>query len=283
MMKKWLAIIIFLATISCQQSETEKTPLAQVGENYLYLEDVAEVLPGNLDETDSTLWVDDFVKKWVRSELVVLNAEQNLSPEQKDVQEELDEYRNSLLTYRYKQELVRQKLDTVIYNSEIEDYFYDHPENYILHSNIIKAVFLKIPLDVASPETIKDLCETSDEDDLTLLDEYAFQYAKQYDRFNDNWINANQVFSQMPEEFNVNELFLTRNKIVESSDTNYYYFICIRDYRIAGSSAPIDYVSSDIKNILINERKLNFLKTIEDDIYNEGVASNKFKIFNIKK
>lgn len=282
MKKKWPVLFFAMAMIACSQTKDIKTPLAQVGENYLYMEDVLQVIPQNLNEADSTLWVDDFVSKWVRSELVVLNAEQNLSIEQKDVQKELDEYRNSLLTYRYKQELMKQKMDTAITSNQVDNYYYAHIDNYTLRNNIIKAVFLKIPLDVANAEVIKQMFENINDQNLTLVDEYAVQYAKQYDRFGNNWINTNQVFNQMPEEFNVNEDFLTRNKFIESSDTEYYYFICIRDYRIAGDPAPVEYVSSDIKNILLNERKINFLKTIEDDIYNEGVASNKFKIYNIK-
>ena len=280
---KWSLIFTLLIIVACGQAERDKIPLANVSDNYLYWEEVAQVIPDNLEEADSSLWVDDFVKKWVRSELIVLNAEQNLTFEQKDVEKELNEYRNSLLTYRYKQELITQKMDTVITSSAVEAYYDLHRNNYILKNNIAKAVFLKIPIDVAMPENIKEICNEENLQDLTMLDEYAIQYAKSYDRFNDQWINTSQVFNQVPDEITDEERFLTRNKFFESSDTDYYYFICIRDYRMKEQEAPVEYVESEIRNILLNERKLKFLRSIEDDIYNEGLASNKFKIFNIKK
>ena len=280
---KWPIIFTLITIVACGQAERNKVPLAKVGDNYLYWEEVAQVIPENLEEADSSLWVDDFVKKWVRSELIILNAEQNLTFEQKNVEKELNEYRNSLLTYRYKQELINQKMDTVVSANKVDAYYDLHQNNYILKSNIVKAVFLKIPLDVATPENIKEMCNEENVQDLTMLDEYAIQYAKSYDRFNDQWIKTSQVFNQIPDEITDEERFLTRNKFFESSDTDYYYFICIRDYRMEEQAAPVEYVESEIRNILLNERKLKFLRSIEDDIYNEGLASNKFKIFNIKK
>lgn len=283
MVQKWYGILIILLFGACQQKTADKMPLAQVGDRILYKEDVEEVFPENIPLQDSALWVDDFVKKWVRSELVILNAEQNLSPEQKNVDKELKEYRNSLLTYRYKNELLAQKMDTIITDEEINTYYEQHQNEFILKNNIVKAVYLKIPLEVANPETVKNLTVDENPQKLAQLDEYGVQYAKTYDRFEDKWINSDNVLYQLPEEIDDEERFLRRNKFIENSDTDYYYFICIRDFRIQGQVAPVAYVGPTIKNVLLNERKLKFLRDIEDDIYNEGLASNKFKIFNIKK
>ncbi|WP_163712049.1 hypothetical protein [Mangrovibacterium lignilyticum] len=281
--KLFYFLIAGLILSACQSKTIEKTPVAQVGETYLYLEDLVKVIPENLKGADSTLWVDDFIRKWVQSELVILNAEQNLTDEQKNVDQELDEYRNSLITYRYKKELMAQKMDTVISDSDILAYYNLHLDRYKLKDNIIKAVYLKIPLEVANREVLKSFCTDLDAEKLTQLSEYGIQYSKVFDRFGDKWVSWENINSQIPEEINIDQQFLRRNKFIESSDTDYYYFICIRDFRLQGENAPVEFVSSEIRNILLNERKIEFLKNIEDDIYKEGLASNKFKIYNIKK
>ena len=283
MKHKRYIIPLLLLLAACQPSQSDLTPLAKVGENFLYLEDVKKVLPENMTETDSALWMDDFIKTWVRSELVILNAEQNLAPEQKNVEKELKEYRNSLITYRYKKELMAQKMDTVIQHEEIESYYENHQTEYRLRNSIVKAIYLKIPMEVANAELIRNLAISEDPQQLAQLDEYGIQYAKTYDRFNNSWVNLEEVLNQLPEEITDTESFLRRNKFVESSDTDYYYFICIHDFRLQGQTAPLEYIESDIKNILLNERKIKFLKNIENDIYAEGLASNKFKIYNIQK
>ncbi|MGV8096670.1 MAG: hypothetical protein AB2L24_32840 [Mangrovibacterium sp.] len=282
MKKQWYGILVICLLGACQQEKANKIPLAQVGERILYKEELEKVLPESLQDKDSALWVDDFIKKWVRSELVILKAEQNLSPEQKNVDKELEEYRNSLLTYRYKNELLAQKMDTVITSEEVNDYYARPNNEFILKNNIVKAIYLKIPLEVAHPETVKNLIRDEDPQKMAQLDEYSVQYAKAYDRFEDKWVKAGNVFQQFPDEIADEESFLRRNKFIESSDTHYYYLICIRDFRLQGQVAPVAYVEPEIRNILLNERKIKFLRNIEDDIYKEGLASNKFKIFNIK-
>jgi hypothetical protein len=171
-------------------------------------------------------------------------------------------------------------MDTIIHNDEISQYYEANKKEFVLQNDIVKAIYLKIPLEVANVETIKNLCFENDPQKLQELDEYGIRYAKSYDRFDDKWIDASQVLTQIPGEIDDLERFLRRNKFIESDDTDYYYFICIRDFRFEGEYAPIDFVSSSIKNILLNQRKINFLKKIETDVYKEGLESNKFKLYN---
>ncbi len=283
MTRTFLHIIgFFLLICSCEKKE-EKVPVAQVGDKFLYIEDVGQTLPKALSKADSVLWVNDFIENWIRKELVVLSAEQNLTFEQKDVHKELEEYKNSLLTYRYKKELMLQKMDTILSDEEIENYYQQNKQQFILNKNIVKAMYLKTPLEVSDPETIKNLSLENDPVKMAELDDYCIRYAKSYDRFNDKWVDIERILTQLPVEITNQERFLRRNKYMESKDTDYYYFICIRDFRLSGDQAPTEYVESQIKNLLLNQRKIRFLKQIEKDIYEEGVATKKFKIFNVQK
>ena len=275
-------LFVFCLLFSCTK-KIEKTPVAKVGSEFLYLEDVAQTIPSDVSKDDSTLWANDFIKNWVKQELVIQAAEENLSFELKNVQKELEEYRNSLLTYRYKKELMNQKMDTVISASEIEEYFESNQHEFVLSNNIAKVVFLKIPTEIADPETIKHLCTDNSPERMSELDDYGIRYAKSYNRFNDDWVEIEQILSLIPSEIDDPVRFLRRNKFIENTDTDYYYFICIRDFRVSGENAPLEYVRSPIKNLLLNQRKIRFLKQIDKDIYDEGIASNKFKIFNVQK
>lgn len=276
----YLAGILLAA--GCQRGAEDKTPVAKVAEHYLYLEDLRKIVPQNLHGPDSTVWVDDFVRRWVQNELLILNAEQNLSDDQKNVEREIEEYRNSLITYRYKKELMAQKMDTIVTESEITEYYHNNQSRYQLQTSILKALYLKIPLEVANAGQLRRYANDQDDQNMNQLNEYGLQYAKVFDRFGDKWVSSEQITQQIPDEINIDEQFLRRNKIIESSDTDYYYFICIRDFRNKGDYAPVEFVSEEIRNILLNERKIQFLKKIEADIYKEAVASKKFELFNQK-
>ncbi|MBK5202925.1 MAG: hypothetical protein JJE45_04330 [Prolixibacteraceae bacterium] len=279
----FISIFFLFFFTECQSPvKNDKTPLAQVGYNILYKEDAQKVLPKYITESDSTLWMNDFINRWIRKELVVLAAEENLSSEQKDVSEKLNDYRNSLLIYRYKNQLLSQNLDTLITPEEINDYYNNHKKDYILTNNIIKSIFLKVPSELANIKQIKDMCKNLTTENLAKLDEYGMQYTKLYDRFDDQWINASSVFKLFPNPIKKESVFLEKNKYAEDSDTNYYYFICIRDYRLSGDIAPMDFVNKEIINVILNKRKIEFFQNMEDNIFQEGSISNKYKIFNKK-
>lgn len=276
-----ITFLAFLLT-ACDLFVDSGEPVAKVGDRVLTMKELSGHIPDYLDDTDSTLWADDYIKKWVQRELLLLKAEQNLKAEMKDVSKELEEYRNSLIVFRYKDELVKQKMDTTVKDTDIQKYFDEHRESFILNRNIVKAIYIKVPVEVSSPENIKDLCATDDPEKQAKLNEYCMSYAKAYDRFNDQWIAADLVLKNTPVEITDQERFLERNRFVESSDKIYYYIVCIRDYRLAGQVSPIEYVQNDIRNLILSKQKIEFLKQIEKDVYKEGLDNNKVKLFKIK-
>jgi hypothetical protein len=275
-------VVVFLFVSSCKRNE-ETVPLVQVGDRILYLHQLKKVMPRNLTTSDSTLWADDYITKWIKKELLILKAESNLSAEQKNVREELEEYRNSLIIFRYKDELMNQKMDTVVSQQEISDYYEHHKDKFFLTQDILKAIYIKIPLEVADPELLKNLCIDENPNKISELDEYCLSFAKRYDKFDDNWVSARMVLDHTPAKVDDLSRFLRRNKFIESKDDDFYYLVCIRDFRFIGQPAPIDYVESQVKNLILNARKMQFLKKVEEDVYKEGITNNRIKIFNNKK
>ncbi len=274
-------ILIAFALTSCSLF-TDDEPVAKVGDHLLTLNELSGYIPNYLDAKDSALWAEDYIKKWVQHELLLLKAEEKLSVQLKDVNKELEEYKNSLLIYRYKNILVKEKLDTIISDSRISQYYNDHRESFILNRNIVKAIFIKIPVQVSNPDNIKDLCLSENKEKQERLTSYCMSYAKNYDRFNDQWVAADLVLKNLPEEIKDQNQFLERNRFFESTDMNYYYIVCVRDYRLSGQISPVEYVQNDIRSLILSKQKMEFLKQIEKDTYKEGIDKNKVKLFKIK-
>jgi hypothetical protein len=282
-MIKRAAYLIFwtFVTTSCSLF-TDDEPVAKVGEHVLTLSELSGYIPNYLDAKDSALWADDYIKKWVQRELLLLKAEEKLSAQLKDVNKELEEYKNSLLIFRYKNLLVNEKLDTTVSETSINKYYNEHRESFILNRNIVKAIYIKIPVQVSNPDNIKDLCLSENKEKQEKLASYCISYAKAYDRFNDQWVAADMVLKNLPEEIKDQNQFLERNRFSESTDMNYYYIVCVRDYRLSGQVSPVEYVQNDIRNLILSKQKMDFLKQIEKDTYQEGIEKNKVKLFKIK-
>jgi hypothetical protein len=281
---EYVAAVGILALLfqACSIFSGRDEPVAKVGDKILTMKELSGYIPKHLDAKDSVLWVDDFVGKWVQNELLLQKAEEKLSLSMQDVDKEMIEYRNSLLIYRYKNELMKEKLDTTVTDESIRKYFNEHRENFILNRNIVKAIYIKIPVQVSNPDNIKDLCMSGNPEKLAKLNDYCLSYAKVFDRFNDQWIAADVVLNNIPSEIKDQKQFLEKIRYFETTDMDYYYIVSIRDYRLVGQVSPVEYVQNDIRNLMLSRQKMEFLKQIEKDIYKEGLDNKKVKLYKIK-
>jgi len=281
-LKKYGIILLALITITgCSESdESAKTVVAEVGDKKLYHSDINDIIPTGIEKEDSVVMAEDYIRKWVKKKLLIQKAEENLSSEQKNVTKELEEYRNSLITYKYKNELMKQRMDTTVTDEQISDFYRGHSENFNLNRNIVKAIYIKIPKEYANPAQLKDLCSNTSDEGLAELREYCLQYAKGFDIFMNNWVDFEMVVKNIPKEIDDPENYLQQNKWIELEDSNYYYLVSIQDFKLKNEEAPMEYVKDNIKNLILNRRKIEFLKQLEDNVYKEGIRKNKFKIYN---
>jgi hypothetical protein len=282
---KYIFVLLFSVTmLQCTKTEVAGDKiLAQVGEKKLLQSEIAQIIPKNIELEDSTLMANDYIRKWVKQELLIQKANENLTLEQKNLTKEIEEYRNSLIIYKYKNELMNQQMDTVVTKTQIEQYYNENPDNFKLNTNIVKAVFIKIPLQVANTKLIKELVDDDSDEGKNALREYSIQYAKSFDFFNDNWVNFDVVKNNIPGNISDEKQFLDRNNQIELKDSIYYYLVTIQDYKLKNELAPVEYVENNIKNLILNKRKIEFLKQVEENVYKEGVRQNKFKIYTEDK
>lgn len=280
-LKYGVMLIAAAGLFSCGQSEqVEDKIVAEVDNRKLYLSEVSAVIPNNLPPEDSTVMADEFVKKWIRQELMLKKAEENLSASLKDVTRELEEYRKSLIIFRYKNELMAQRMDTTVSNSEIMEYYLEHSDNFKLNRNIVKAVVLKVPSEFANPDMLKEMSSGTGSESINELRDYCLQYARGFDIFIDRWVELERVLSNIPATIDNPEQYLKKNQYIEVNDSSYYYLVAIHDYMLRNEQAPEEYVREDIKSLILNSRKIDFLKDLENKVYQEGINRNSFKINN---
>ena len=278
-------ITVFLAAagllaVQCTRSETPgESPVARVGEKVLLQTDIKQIVPLGLSPVDSAAIAGEYIKKWVRQELLIQKANENLSAEQKDLTREIEEYRNSLIIYKYKNALLSEQMDTVVTQYQIEQYYNTNADNFKLTSNIVKGVFIKIPLGIAKPNELKKMIDDNSEQGITALKEYCIQFAVSFDFFTDKWVAFRMVRRYLPTEIEDVSQVLKRNNLIEQKDAGYYYMVSIQDYQLQNEPAPIEYVQDNIRDLILNQRKIQFLQQIEENVYKEGLRQNKFKIF----
>lgn len=275
--------VLILITVACNSpvKESERVAVARAGERMLYLDQIpAGLVVSGMSETDSISAVQSFIRQWSRKELLAMRAEENLTPEYKvEVNRQLDEMRNNLLIYQYQQQMIIQRLDTTVTDNELQDYYVGNLSTFTLTSNLVKALFAKVPATMPDIDKIRKLYKSSEPDDMNALEDICFQYAIRYDDYNDEWIPFTQLLLEVPLESSNQEQWLARNSAVELKDDQYVYFVAIREYKLRNSVAPFDYIRGQVKTIIMNNRRNDFLQKLEDGIYNEAVRNNTLKVY----
>ena len=145
---RFLCLVFLCALVihACKLSpEKNGVIVAKVGEKKLYFNDVAHIFPKGCSKEDSLSLSKLFIDNWIKTRLLMQKAELNLSEEQLDISEEIETYRTSLLIYKYEEQLLREKLDTVVSLTEIQNYYEANTANFALDEYVVKVLFLKIP------------------------------------------------------------------------------------------------------------------------------------------
>jgi hypothetical protein len=274
-----LIFILFFTQCSHFKRKQGEEPVARVFDKYLYPRDIQDILPSNVSQSDSVIVTRDFIEKWIKQQLLLAKAEANLTDTEKNVDKQIENYRTSLLIYKYEQNLIKEKLDTFVDAKEIADYYNQNSSNFLLNANLVKAVFLQVPR--TSPEIwrARRWYRSENEEDIKKLEDYCYQYASKYDYFNDKWIYFSEIEKVLPIKIENPESYLKYRKFIEIKDSTYYYFVNIRDYRLVGTVSPLETVRENIRNIIFNKRKIRLIKELESEIYNDALNRNNFTIY----
>lgn len=279
-------IVILILAVSlfagCRNNKNavKRIAVAEVGKVVLYYDEIPRLIQSGINETDSTALIQNYINKWAKRELLLQKAEDNLSPELKaEIVKQLEETRASLVIYQYQRQLMLEKLDTVLTESELENYYAANQNSFTLSSNIIKALYIKLPVETPNLDKIKVLARSSDQKDLQQLESLCYQFAEKFDDFKEQWVSMDRLSVELQQKIENEDNFLKRNTFFETTDSASVTLISIRDYRLRSSVAPFEYVKDDIKRIIWNTRRFEFIQALENGIYNEALKQNSFKIY----
>lgn len=275
----WLVGIFFLPLISC----TDKAPrskgdaLVSVGQHTLTAFEVKKLIPKTLSSQDSLMMAESYVKKWVKNALIYDLANKHLEDEKEEIDRLVDAYRQSLMSHKYEEKLVEERLSAEISDKEISDYYEANKESFLLEEDIVKGLFLKVPSDAPGLSDLKKWCNSGGDELIEKIEKYSLQNAVIYDYFYDRWMSGEEIAENMPVKKSEFNRMLKTDKLIEVSDSAYCYLLKVKEVEFKGNRAPFDYASAQIKEILLSQRKSEFLRSFEEEIYNEAIRKGNVK------
>ena len=288
-MKKLVLIaFVALSAVSCKMfAELSETAaqmrhgevVARVGKHRLHRSDLAKFIPAGVSPEDSAGLAQRYINAWAEELLMLDMAQEQLSKEQKDVSAELEEYRRSLLKYRYEQLYINQRLDTLVTEEEISAYYKANPDKFKLDRPVIKSRFLIIPADSRSLKEIRQKMSSDDDYAALQADSLAFTTAIKYVDSSDSWLDAITLAQELGVDYS-SLLSSIKNSFAEITDeAGNLHLAYIVEMVPAGKTAPLEYCSERIKDIILSARKHSLETSLENDLLEDALQSRKFVIY----
>jgi hypothetical protein len=263
---------------ACKNSDS-KDVIAEYKGAQLLKSEIPVDLFDEKNNGDSSARLKQFVEKWIENQIIVQAAEETLSDEEKNKEKLINDYRNSLLIFEYHQKMVQNQMDTAVSEQEIQNYFNDNLGNYLLRKNIVKIKYLKISKTVADLNKIKKLIQNSSKENDALLLKYAEDKADNY-YLDSNWLFLDDITKEIPLNENYNQQrFLANNKYIQLEENNILYILYIIDFKIKNSLSPIEFEKEKIKDILLYQRKLKYLKDLEKNLIKNAKEKGEIKYY----
>ena len=277
-----ILIIPFLCSCSLFEEETDEVAIARVEDKYLFQEDIVGIVPPETAEEDSVLIINNHIQGWIKDNLILHKAELNLNDNQKDVKKQLEDYRRSLIIYSYEKELIQQRLDTSISQEEIQLFYEKNDLNFELKEDIVKVRYLKVNKKAPQLKKFRKLYKSNKKEDVEKLKELAHQYGEKFHLNDEQWIFFEGLKNEVPIIVSQTKGYLKNIKNIEVEDSLSFYFISIKDYRLKNDLSPLSFEKQNIKNIIINKRKLSLINKIRSELYQEAFMNKDVEIYDNK-
>ena len=274
------ALLLSLLFVSCKwnKSVTEyvygKTPIVEIGTDVLYVEDIKQVLPLGLSDTDSALFAEQFIRNWAQDVLFYQNAIRNI-PDTKDIDRLVENYRRSLIEHEFQRRLIDQKFTSEITDEEVEQFFNDNQRLFVLDESLVKGLFLKISNKSHDLGDIRKLYTQMDDDSFEEIEKYSIRNAGRCEFFYDNWRTVAEIEVLLPALDKPLETLLKDNGSFEFKDEEYIYLLNVSEYAPKGGIEPLDHARSRIRGLLINSNEVSYMRKIKEDLYDAAIEKNR--------
>jgi hypothetical protein len=161
----------------------------------------------------------------------------------------------------------------------MKQYYNKYKEDFKLSKNIFTGRYIVLDKYAPNLKSFEKWYKSEDSDDVEKLADYCNQFAKEFYIADTSWQYFSKINNKLPKFIFEEEYFLQNTKGVWFDDNKYRHYIYIKDYQIKGSISPLSLEKEKIRNVLLNKNKIQYLKQLEDELYQNALDLKKIKIY----
>jgi len=262
-------------------SDESRKPVARVNQSFLYLDELKGIVPKDATAADSAARISSYVTSWIRKQLLLNEAAKNIDINEAEVERRVEEYRYSLIGYEFQNFYIKKNLNDSVSSTEIAAYYKTHLDNFVLKQNIVQGTYIKVPKTAPRIQRIKPLVFSNKPKEMEELKSYCLSFSAEYQLPDSSWIELDKLVANSPMATIPDKIQFLRNyRYYETNDQDFLYFLKVDAFKIVDNVSPVEFVESEIKNIILNKRKVELAKKLEDEVYENGVKRKEFEVFN---
>lgn len=271
---------LFCMFTACQKQyeHNGKTPLVEVDGHFLYREDLALAQPVGLSEDDSVVFAENYIRNWIEDILLYEKADRNI-PDNEKIDRLVEHYRRALIMHSYQQNLIEQKLSGQIAEEEIKDFYDRNKTLFVLDKPLIKGLFIKVPLKEPGVNDVRRWYKKNTPENVEKLEKFSLKGTVDYVYFYDRWMRASDMIDRIPLTVPEPESYLDKHRRIEVKDKHFWYFLNVEEYLGAGQEKPLDFARTEIKEILMNLKQVDFMRKIKTDLYKSASDKNEITYY----
>ena len=280
MVRLFVLTVVILTSLLAACNHGKPKPVARSFDQFLYPEGLQGVVPTGVTGADSIQLARAYIEQWLRQQALLHHAQRNVNINTEHLDRQVEEYRNGLIVYEYEQALVSQKLDTVVTDDEIRQYYEARKDLFVLRQPILKVSYIQLRSDAPELERVKRLFVSTDFEEQDVLAKYCAMYASQYALHDTSWHYVDELVKIIPLSKIGEDNYSQTGRIFEIIENNELYLIILHDSKFRDTRSPLSLVEHNIRNLILNKRKIDLIDQMQKSIVDDAREKNNIEIYN---
>ena len=276
----FISLAVFLVSCDHLPSVDQDPIVARVGSHYLYASALSAQLMPQLSEEDSTLLAQNIINTWAKDQLLYDQALLNLDqPTQAKLNDLVERYRLDLWARSYKESVIKSMVDTEVSTKELEEYYQQNLNSFILKEDVIQLRYIILPADNIDLELIQERFQRFNLEDRAFLDSLSYQFSD-YELDESRWISRRafeRKFGKVAKD--PFENYLKKSQFFLLDNAIEVYLLQVNNFKYHNEIAPLAMVRNTVEKIVFNRKKLKFIKEFDQEILQDAIQTNKFEIY----
>ncbi len=280
---KIAVVVVAIVVAACQELPNyfvDDNTLARVGRKELRHSDLEKVVPQSLSGADSVNFVGAYIDRWIVKQLKLEESELIFSASASDIEQKVEEYRQSLLIRKIEQYYIDNEPNTVITDADIEAYYNSHKSEFRLDKTIVKGRVVSFGEKYRQRDKLYDMMRSpkaerqKDFTDICIKNGFALK------EFGE-WTDWSEFLSALPtlRSRNYDSLLAKRGEVQKMSADGQIYYFQIKEVLGKGDIKPLEFARETIFRVLSTLRQGEAVKKREEIIKQQALENGHARVY----